>query len=78
MELKLDNVNALLEERGISAEDVACVVTWGEGEGGKLTDGDKNLARKRLGSIMLYVEYTSDGSVTDVYSHRVKLVNSEG
>ena len=77
MELKLDAVAALLEERGITADDVSAVVAWGEGEGGKLTDGDVSLAKKRLDKVLVYVEYNADGTVTDVYCHRVKLTNSE-
>lgn len=77
MNVNVENVAALLEERGITADDVNAVVAWGEAEGGKLTDGDKNLAKKRLDNTMVYVEYMADGTVTDVYSHRVTLVNSE-
>lgn len=73
MDIKLDKVETVMEERGITAEDINRVVTWGEGEGGKLVDGDKNLAKKRLEKVLVYVEYSSDGTVNDVYSHRVTL-----
>ncbi len=77
MDIKLNAVTELMEERGITAEDINAVVAFGEGEGGKLIDGDKNLAKKRLNNVMFYVEYTSDGTVTDVYSHRVVLGSEE-
>ena len=77
MNVNVENVSALLEERGITAEDVNAVVAWGEAEGGKLVDGDKNLAKKKLNNTMVYVEYMADATVIDVYSHRVTLVNSE-
>lgn len=73
MEIRLDNVTELMEARGIRAEDVDEVIAWGEGEGGKLTDGELNLAKKRLDKVLVYVEYKADGTVTDVYSHRVTL-----
>ena len=73
MEIRLNAVTALMEERGIKAEDISEVIAWGNGEGGKLLDGERNLAKKRLGNVMVYVEYMADGAVTDVYSHRVTL-----
>ena len=42
-----------------------------------ITDGDVSLAKKRLDKVLVYVEYNADGTVTDVYCHRVKLTNSE-
>lgn len=77
MNLNVESVVALMEDRGISIEDINTVVAWGEAEGGKLIDGEKNLAKKRLDKVMVYVEYMADGTVTDVYSHRVTLVNNE-
>lgn len=73
MEIRLDGVAKLIEERGIRAEDVSEVIAWGEGEGGKLIDGELNLAKKRLDKVLVYVEYKEDGTVTDAYSHRVTL-----
>ena len=75
MNVNLDNVAEIMEERGITAEDIEAVVAWGEGEGLKLIDGENNLAKKRLGRVMVYVEYTNDGVVNDVYSHRVVLAS---
>lgn len=77
MNLNVESVVALMEDRGISIEDINTVVAWGAAEGGKLIDGEKNLAKKRLDKVMVYVEYMADGTVTDVYSHRVTLVNNE-
>jgi hypothetical protein len=73
LDIKLDSVAELMEERGIRGEDISEVVAWGEGEGGKLVDGELNLAKKRLDKVLVYVEYKDDGTVTDVYSHRVTL-----
>ena len=73
MDIKLDGVAELMEERGIRVEDISEVVAWGEGEGGKLVDGKLSLAKKRLDKVLVYVEYKADGTVTDVYSHRVTL-----
>lgn len=48
MDIKLDSVAELMEERGIRGEDISEVVAWGEGEGGKLVDGELNLDRKSV------------------------------
>lgn len=73
MVINYDSVAETMEERGILKEDVEAVISWGEGEGGKLVDGDTNLAKKRLDKVMVYVQYAADGTVQDVYSHRVTL-----
>ena len=72
--LLLDKVADSMSERGISAEDLCQVIAWGEGEGGKLVDGDRCLAKKRINNVSIYAEYTVDGDkyiVEDTYSHRV-------
>lgn len=77
MDIKLDRVAEIMEDRGITEEDIGAVVAWGEAEGGKLIDGENNLAKKRLGNVMVYVQYNADGSVTDTYSHRVIMGSEE-
>lgn len=77
MKINLDGVSEIMEERGITSQDIEAVIEWGEGEGGKLTDDGKNLAKKRIDKFMVYVEYMDDGTVTNTYGHRVTLVNSE-
>lgn len=73
MNVNLEKVTEIMEERGITTDDVNAVVSWAESEGVKLTDDDRNLAKKRLDKVMVYVEYMTDGTVEDVYSHRVTL-----
>ena len=71
-----DGVAEAMEERGINESDIREVLVYAEEQGYKLVDGDRCLAKKRLGNFTAYVEYSpADGAVEllDVYSHRIML-----
>lgn len=68
----------IMEERGISQEDVKAVIVAAEDEGVKLVSiaNKRYLAKKRLENFTVYVEYNLSGAeveVFDVYGHRVNL-----
>ena len=66
----------VMEERGVNLDDVREILVYAEGEGCKLVDGDRCLAKKRIGNFTAYAEYRTDGDaveVLDVYGHRVLL-----
>lgn len=80
MQINLDSVADVMEERGINADDIHQVIEWAEESSEKLTNGESFLAKKRLDRVTVYAEYTRDGdtcTVTDTYSHRVKLAEDE-
>jgi hypothetical protein len=64
-----------MERRGIREEDIEDVLTTAEETKVYLyeKDGDRFLAKKRIGNFTVYVEYKkADGFlVQDTYSHRV-------
>lgn len=70
-----DAIAELMEERGVTADDVREVVEYAESTGKKLyVEGEERfLARKRMGNFSAYVEYTlgDEVEVVDVYSHQV-------
>lgn len=74
----IDEVRALMDERGIQEADVKEAVEYAETKQ-RLYDEDngRNLGKKRLGEFTVYAEYTKDGTgkviVENAYSHRVKL-----
>ncbi len=77
-----DGVAEAMEERGINEDDIRAVLEYAETEGAKLCseDGERNLARKRMGNFSAYVEYKLDGDgaeILNVYSHVVKLSADE-
>jgi len=67
-------VKKLAEDRGITLDQVREVVQHGEQTGGKLTFENQNLAKKRIGTTVVYVIYKQVGDAFDVvtaYSHRM-------
>lgn len=73
-----DGVDAVMEERGILADDVDKVIAQAESTGIKLQSKSSGhfLAKLRLDKVMVYVEYyLEDGTanVYDAYTHRVTL-----
>lgn len=72
-----DQAKEIMESKGILLEDVQDVLEYSESEM-KLTDEGtgRNLGKKRMNAVTVYVEYTVDGSdvtVENVYSHIVGL-----
>ena len=77
--IKSDEVAALLERRHIPDDDIKQVISNAEATGDKLfqPDGNRYLAKMRLGKITLNVEYSAtDGSYTihTAYSHRMQVL----
>lgn len=79
MDIKIpDNVKEVLGKRGIKEADVQDVIKTAESTGRKLTEkgGNRNLAKKRIGEVTVYADYTISGGVATVnsaYSHRMTL-----
>lgn len=81
-EIKLqkgDGVAALLEQRHILDEEVKQVIHHGETTGDKLyqAEGNRYLAKLRLGEVTFYVEYSpADGAylVHTAYFHRSEII----
>ncbi len=79
MDIKIsDQAKDVLGKRGIKDADVMDVVKTAESTGRKLTDkgGAKSLAKKRIGEITVYADYTVNGGAANInsaYSHRMQL-----
>lgn len=78
-----EEVREAMEARGITENDIREVITWAEGDGGKLIDLDGMfLGKKRMENVTIYALYTvcdSGFSVSAAYSHRVTLLeDAEG
>jgi len=84
-ELKLivdDSLTSVMEERGITKEDVGQVLRYAESSGNKLCKENKShcLAKQRLENFTVYVEYQIEHDsykLLNVYSHRVSLTEDE-
>ncbi len=73
-----DACTAIMEERGITQEDIAAVIEDAQAEKTHLYSENKEvfLAKKRLENFTVYAKFTNDGQniqVQNVYSHRVSL-----
>ncbi|MGD0817216.1 MAG: hypothetical protein ABR986_02310 [Methanomassiliicoccales archaeon] len=74
MDVKFSSeVVELLGKRGLKEADVVEVIQSAESSGIKLTQGDKNLAKKRIGEVTIYALYDDSGNVETAYSHRMQL-----
>lgn len=78
MEIKLQQVEKLLEERGIKKEDVKEVIEHCESTGRKfyLPEEKRFLGKKRIGNVTVNVEYSADGTVHTAYTHRAELLEN--
>ena len=73
-----DSVITNMEDRGITEEDIHSVIDFAVNGSTIMYSNDDNckVAKKRIGNFTVYVEYSLDGdkyTVTNVYSHRIKL-----
>lgn len=78
MELIISSeVEELMNERGITKEDIETVITNAEENKTFLIADDQSiLAKHRMNNFCPHVEYTKEGNsytVKSVYAHRVKL-----
>jgi hypothetical protein len=83
MDIKIpDPVKEVLGKRGIKEADVETVVKEAESSNKKLVANERNLAKKRIGDVMIYVDYATEKgviskhvTVNTAYSHRMALGN---
>lgn len=67
------NAKDLLGKRGLKEADVIDVIKSAETSSRKITDGNKNIAKKRIGEVTVYAFYDNAGNVESAYSHRMVL-----
>lgn len=72
-----EHAKDVMESRGIREEDIKETLSAAEETGVYLyeKDGDRFLAKKRIGNFTVYVEYKKADSflIQDTYSHRVRM-----
>lgn len=68
----------LLEKRGLKEADVKAVIENAEANNDKIFNGTKFIAKKEIGDLTVYADYTKDGdkiTVNSGYSHRMKILD---
>lgn len=68
----------LLEKRGLKEADIKAVIENAEATKDKIFNGSKYIAKKEIGDLTVYADYTKDGdkiTVNSGYSHRMKILD---
>jgi hypothetical protein len=64
MDIKIpDNVKEVIGKRGIKEADIEAVVKEAESSNKKLVKNGRNLAKKKIGDVLVYVDYDIDKGV---------------
>ena len=81
MEIEFANgVMDILNERGISVEDVERTISYSEKEKTFIVDDGKIIGKYRMENMTVYVSYEKKGNLNMVhsaYSHRVHLTSEQ-
>lgn len=73
-----DAVKEVLEKRGLKEDDIKAVIDYAESSNDKITDGSKFIAKKVIGDLTVYADYSMDGDKAVVnagYAHRMKVLD---
>ena len=71
-----DEVKAGIEGKGLKVDDIKKIIEAAEASKDKITNGSKFIAKKVLGDVTAYADYSVDGSkitVNSGYAHKMKL-----
>ncbi len=73
-----DAVKEVLGSRGLKEDDIKAVIEYAEGSNDKITNGEKNIAKKEIGDLTVYADYSVDGGkavVNSGYAHKMKILD---
>ena len=71
-----DAVKKTIESRGLKVDDVTKIIAGAEASKEKITNGSKFIAKKQLGDVVAYADYSVAGdkvTVNSAYAHKMKL-----
>ena len=72
------DVKAVLEKRGLKDADVKAVIENAEANNDKIYNGSKFIAKKVIGDLTVYADYTKAGdkiTVNSGYVHKMKILD---
>jgi len=73
-----DDVKKLIESRGLKVDDIKKLITAAEASKDKITNGSKNIAKKVMGDVTVYADYSVAGdkiTVNSAYGHKMKILD---
>ncbi|MCL2142763.1 MAG: hypothetical protein FWH44_00660 [Methanomassiliicoccaceae archaeon] len=71
-----DEVAKTIESRGLKVDDIKKVIEAAEAAKDKITNGSKCIAKKTLGDVVVYADYSAEGGkirINSGYAHKMKL-----
>jgi len=73
-----EDVKKTIESRGLKVADIEKLISGAEASKDKITNGSKFIAKKVLGDVVVYADYSvagSDITVNSGYAHKMKLLD---
>ncbi|MCL2785778.1 MAG: hypothetical protein FWD81_00945 [Methanomassiliicoccaceae archaeon] len=71
-----DEVKAGIEGKALKVDEIKALINGAEASKDKITNGSKFLAKKKLGDVTVYADYSEEGGalkVNSVYAHKMIL-----
>ena len=56
-----DEVKKTIESRGLKVDDIKAVIEAAEASKDKITTGSRCIAKKKIGDMTVYADYSADG-----------------
>ena len=73
-----DEVKAGIEGKGLKVDDIKKVIEAAEASKDKITNGSKCIAKKVLGDVTVYADYSAEGGkikINSGYAHKMKILD---
>jgi len=73
-----DDVKKLVESRGLKVDDLKKLILDAEKTKDKITNGARNIAKKLMGDVTVYADYSVDGGnfkLNSGYGHKMKILD---
>jgi len=73
-----DDVKKTIESRGLKVADIEKIISGAEASNDKITNGSKFIAKKIMGDIVAYADYSVAGgkvTINSGYAHKMKILD---
>jgi len=73
-----DDVKKLIESRGLKVDDIKKVILDAEKTKDKITNGSKCIAKKLMGDVTVYADYSAENGkirINSGYGHKMKILD---
>ena len=70
-----ENAKKTIEDKGLKVAEIEKLVADAQGSKDMITNGTKFIAKKVIGDMTVYADFSEDGSVNSVYTHKMKILD---